>query len=99
MKDHFLKHFRRVFLVYSSMFHHFPCSTPEEYHPEAPVLTPEVQEEMLIDPMATGLKWLTCGPQQPPKAAMKSRSEAFFGKATVKTLKFPNPLVTEIRNP
>ena len=25
----------------------------QEYHPEAPVLTPEIQEEMLIDPHAT----------------------------------------------
>ncbi|CAL1147664.1 unnamed protein product [Cladocopium goreaui] len=29
----------------------FPTDEESEYHPEAPVLTPEVQEEMLIDPM------------------------------------------------
>ena len=29
----------------------------QEYHPEAPVLTPEIQEEMLIDPYAT---WSSC---------------------------------------
>ncbi|CAJ1407179.1 unnamed protein product [Effrenium voratum] len=28
----------------------FPTDEESEYHPEAPVLTPEVQEEMLIDP-------------------------------------------------
>lgn len=28
------------------------ASEAQEYHPEAPVLTPEVQEEMLVDPQA-----------------------------------------------
>lgn len=28
----------------------FPTDEESEYHPEAPVLTPEVQEEMLVDP-------------------------------------------------
>lgn len=28
----------------------FPTDEESEYHPEAPVLTPEIQEEMLIDP-------------------------------------------------